>query len=115
MGYDISLTACAISPIKRVLSKAREVGLTVIHTREGHRPDLSDCPPNKLWRSKQIGAGIVDPGPLGRILVRGEPCWEIVPELLPANGDSNIAKPWKGRVYSTCPERILDPQATSHT
>jgi nicotinamidase-related amidase len=106
LGNDVTPLQATIAPTKRVLEAARKKGMLVIHTREGHRPDLTDCPPTKLVRGRgKIRIG--DPGPMGRILVRGEIGHDIVPELYPAPGEPVIDKPGKGAFYATDLELIL--------
>lgn len=100
LGNDVSQLRRALAPCRRMLDVARQVGLPVIHTREGHRSDLSDAPVAKIDRSpadRRIGS----PGPMGRILVRGEPGHEIVPELAPLPSEPVIDKPGKGAFYQT--------------
>jgi biuret amidohydrolase len=100
LGNDVSQLRSAIEPCRRVLEAARQAGLFIIHTREGHRPDLSDAPPAKLARGR-LSCGIGDAGPMGRVLVRGEHGHDIIPELAPQAGEPVLDKPGKGAFYGT--------------
>jgi biuret amidohydrolase len=106
LGNDVSRLQAAVDPCREVLVAARRVGMLVIHTREGHRPDLTDAPPHKVERgdpANRIGAR----GPMGRILVRGEPVHDIIPELYPLTSEPVIDKPGKGAFYQTDLELML--------
>lgn len=106
LGNDVSRLQAAVGPCRAMLDAARSLGMLVVHTREGHRPDLSDAPPAKVNRgapSLRIGA----PGPMGRILVRGEPGHEIIPELAPKADETVIDKPGKGAFHATELEQVL--------
>ncbi|WP_337270923.1 cysteine hydrolase family protein [Oryzifoliimicrobium ureilyticus] len=101
LGEDVSNTRSVIEPIREVLDAARAEGLSVIHTREGHLPDLSDLHVNKQWRTRAHGLGIGDAGKNGRILVHGEPGWQIIPELTPLDGELVLDKPGKSSFHRT--------------
>ncbi|MEU8381272.1 isochorismatase family cysteine hydrolase [Streptosporangium sp. NPDC048865] len=106
LGNDVSMLRRVVPPLQEVLAATRAAGMTVVHTREGHLPDLSDCPPAKLNRgapSLRIG----DPGPKGRILIRGEYGHDIIDELAPAEGEPVVDKPGKGSFHATDLDRIL--------
>jgi nicotinamidase-related amidase len=106
LGNDVSLLRKAIAPTRRALDGARRHEMLVIHTREGHRPDLSDLPPSKKLRGR-LKNGIGDPGPMGRILVRGEYGHDIIDELKPAPGEPVVDKPGKGAFYATDLDSML--------
>ena len=114
MGYDISLTRAGLPATARLLAHARSLGMLVVHTREGHAPDLSDLPANKRWRSARIGAEIGGAGPCGRILIKGEPGWEIVPEVAPVAGEVIVDKPGKGAFYATNLDLVLRTHGITH-
>jgi nicotinamidase-related amidase len=106
LGNDVTRLHAAVGPCRAVLDAARRKRMLVIHTREGHLPDLSDAPLAKVERGKpsmRIGA----PGPMGRILIRGEPGHDIIPDLYPAEGEVVIDKPGKGAFYNTPLEPLL--------
>jgi biuret amidohydrolase len=110
LGNDVGLLRRSIGPTVALLAAAREASLLVIHTREGHRPDLSDLPPAKKARGR-LKAGIGDQGPMGRVLVRGEPGHDIIPELYPVPGEPIIDKPGKGAFHATDLDAILRNRA----
>jgi biuret amidohydrolase len=105
LGNDTSLLLAAVEPTRRALQHSRDIGMFVIHTREGHRPDLSDCPPAKLTRGGETFIG--SEGPMGRILIRGETGHDIIEDLYPVAGEPVIDKPGKGSFYATDLEDIL--------
>jgi nicotinamidase-related amidase len=106
-GLDVARLARPIAQIRRLLMAARAAGMLVVHTREGHLPDLSDCPPEKMRRSMRAGAPIGSTGPMGRLLVRGEYGHDFIDELQPQAGDVVIDKPGYGAFYLTGLEGVL--------
>lgn len=113
LGNDVSLLRDTIEPTRLVLETCRAAGILVIHTREGHRPDLADLPPAKRERGR-FAAKIGDPGPMGRILVRGEAGHDIIPELTPRPGEPVLDKPGKGAFFATDLDAILQARGVAH-
>ncbi len=118
MGYDLSLTEAAIAPIKNVLDTVRGTEIEIIHTREGHKPDLSDAPFNKILRSKIVGKGVgigeTPQGGLGRLLTRGQPNWDIQKDLYPIEGEHVIDKAGKGAFGSSTLHMVLKNLDVTH-
>lgn len=110
LGNDVAPLGAIVPTVRRLLDGARAAGVTVVHTRECHRPDLSDCPPAKRLRGRPA-LRIGDPGPMGRILIAGEPGAEIVPELAPLPGEIVIDKPGKGAFHATDLGRVLEARS----
>jgi nicotinamidase-related amidase len=106
LGNDVTLLQRTIAPIRALLAAARRMGMTVVHTREGHLPDLSDCPPTKLSRWP-AGTRIGDVGPMGRILIRGEEGHGIIDEVAPVGDEIVIDKPGKDAFYATGLDELL--------
>ena len=113
LGNDVSLLRRAVAPAARVLDAMRGLNLLIVHTREGHRPDLADCPPSKRSRGR-LPARIGDAGPMGRILIRGEAGHDIIEELYPKPGEPIVDKPGKGAFYATDLEAILRHAGVQH-
>lgn len=114
MGYSTEAAQAAVKPIAKLTSALREQGLTIVFTREGHRPDMGDLSTMKRRRSANMGAAIGSPGPLGRFLVRGEPGWEVVPELDPQPEDLMLDKPGNGAFHATDLDQLLQVRGIKH-
>jgi len=113
LGNDVTRLAAIVPTVKELLAWARAHAIRVVHTREGHRPDLADCPPAKRARGR-LTLGIGDKGPMGRILVDGEPGNAIVPALAPTPGEAVIVKPGKGAFYATDLDLVLRNRGITH-
>ena len=113
LGNDVGLLARVVEPARELLDWARGAGLAVVHTRECHRPDLSDCPPSKRLRGAPA-LRIGDPGPMGRILVDGEPGADFLPALAPLAGELEIVKPGKGAFWRTSLHEALQARGITH-